>query len=226
MVIRTILIFFLIATPVWGYDIITAMTDPDDEGTIVMMHGTAEQTVDAASVPQRWKTVHVQADSSATVTHFLIRIATSSSNSLPVGFAVYASTGSGSGNPPGDTPLIRGYLASYQFSSTGWYALPFLNDATLAVTSGTWYHLTFMINENAQYADPNASRISSGYDSDDKWFPDCGGTDCEYDEPPGVGSEPTYASENNYQTSAGWQAGLFVVDAEESSKTIQGVSIQ
>lgn len=216
-----IVIVLLIASPCFGYEILFHATDPANNGTVAAMHGTAEQTVDAASVPQRWKSVRAQASASGTATHFLIRIATSSANSLPVGFAVYASTGSGGSNPPGNTPLALGYLPSYTFTATGWYAFPFTDDATMEVTSGTYYHLTYMINEDDLYADPDGSRIGSP--AADKWFPDCQGTGCEYDEPPGVGSEPTYADENNYATSASWQQGLLIT--EEEAPPISGCTI-
>ena len=214
--VRILLILILLAVPCHAYDIIYLGSNPNDYGTILAMHGAYDNSENNASVPQSHKTNHVIVDESGTATHFLIRICTASSNSLPVGYAVYDSTGNGQSNPPADTPSVRGYQASYTFTQTGWYAFPFNNDDTLSVTQNEYWHISFMINEDEGYADPDACRITIGVDEPSKFFPH---PDCSYNTPPGVGGTQTYAQYDTYQTSAGWQSGLFEVDAESGGST-------
>ena len=225
--LRLLIIFcFLIAPSAHAFDIEYDATDPANIGTVLSIYGTAQQSA-GASVPQRFKSCRSQATASGDATHFCIRICTSSTRSLPVGYAVY--TDGGSGNPPSDTPLIKGYQASYTFNSgTGWYCFPFENDTTASITSGNYYPRTFMINANEVYADPEACRLDSP--SAEKWFPDCGvngatNDPCLYDSPPGVGTEPTYASANDRRDSASWQSAIISVEGETSGGPTSAVNI-
>ncbi len=225
--ILLLICFMLVPYSVSAYDILFDADDPDDlTGTVALILGPDQSLESSVSV--KWKSFRYQAIASGTVTHFIKPICTSTSNPLPVGYAVYAVSGPNIDDPPGDL-LARGYNASYTFNATGYYAMPFVSDATFEVTSGTWYHLVFLLNADeadvvdscrVDMTDPPASEGTNP----GKWYSDCGGGGCDPEEPPGVGSEITFAEENNHNTSASWQSGLLIGESEETT-TSEGVSI-
>jgi len=208
------------ATPTFAFDVLFDASNPANLGTVaVRLDPTNGNQLVIPSVPTRYKSDRLRSSVTGTVTHFLVRICTSSSTPIPVGFAVYADTGAGSSNPPGAL-IKRGYIASYTYSSTGWYAFPFLNNETFNVTTGTYYHLTVHLNPSDTNAvkgcrmdlkDPPASLSTNP----DKWFSDCSGAVCDPQRPPSVGGEESFASQNAYQTSASWETGLLITEEEE-----------
>lgn len=227
---RLILILLLFASPAFGYDILFDADDPTDLGTVPVNYQYPGQS-SISSNATRWKAARLQASSSGTVTHFLVRVCTAdNSNNYPIGFAVYADAGA-STNP--GALIKRGYVASHSFANTGWYAFPFLNDDTFSVTSGTYYHVTVLLNYiesdwgsyplnkcRMDLTDPPASWGSNP----DKWFSSCGDgppATCDYEEPPGVGGEGDW---NALETSAGWVQGLLITE-EASPAPIRGLKI-
>lgn len=173
---------------IYAFEILFESNNPSDSGTVPVLY-------DGDGIPStstRWKSSRLLASSSGTATHFIIRVGSNGIGTQPVGFAVYASTGPDFDDPPANTPLIRGYIPSYDFNvnGAGYYAFPFNDDATLAVNSGTWYHVVYLLT-------PGSESLSSGWRVGDgpppaKWGSRCHGIGCDPDMPPGVGSEDSF----------------------------------
>lgn len=192
-------LFIFIATQAWGYDPIFNANNPADMGDVPAIYDGGG----GSSTSTKWKSSQVQATMSGTVTHFIVRIG-DPPGLVPIGFAVYADVN----NDPADTPLIRGYFSSYDFSSSGYYAMPFLNSETLEVTAGTYYHIVYLLT-------PGDESAQSGYRVSDspapiKWGSDCHGADCRGDSPPGINGE--YWNFEYTPASAGWACGLLITE--------------
>jgi hypothetical protein len=208
--ILKVLIFLfsiIVVFPVWGYDVLFDADDPTDMGDVPAIHDGNG----GLSTSTRWKSSQVQATMSGTVTHFIVRIG-NPPGIVPIGFAVYADVG----NDPADMPLIRGYYASYDFSSSGYYAIPFVNSATLDVTAGTYYHIVYLLT-------PGNPEAASGHRVTDtphpiKWASDCKAAACSEDSPPGVNGE-TWNFEYD-PDSGGWACGLLITQGNGSSISI------
>jgi PKD repeat protein len=182
----------------WAYDPIYTESSPENMGTVPAIH-------DDSGIPStmtRWKSARVQATRSGAATHFIIRVGSNNVGSVPIGFAVYSGT-SGERDPIGPL-LIRGYYASYNFTTAGYYALPFTSEESIPIVSGNYYHLVYLLT-------PGDEAAQSGWRIDapsppPKWFSNCTKDDCRADEPPGVGGE--YWNDQYWPTSAGWAMGL------------------
>jgi len=190
LVVASCLVHVMPDTFVSAYEIVYDANDPADLGNVPVIH-------DGNGIPStstRWKSARLQATSTGTATHFIIRIGSNNIGTHPVGYAVYASTGPNYDDPPADTPLVRGFVDDYSFGNSGYYAFPFNNDNTLAVTQGTWYHLVFLLA-------PELETLQSTWRIGDppspaKWGSRCSKADCDPNQPPGVGSEDSFASSN------------------------------
>ena len=183
----------------FSYDPIYIANNPENMGSIPAIH-------DGDGFPSSimsWKSCRVQATESGTATHFIIRVGSNNIGSVPVGFAVYAGT-AGERDPIGEL-LIRGYYPSYNFTSAGYYALPFTSAESLEITSGSYYHIVYLLTPGDEAA-ASGWRVPNEPYIPPKWFSNCRGADCNADEPPGVGGE--YWEEQFWPSSAGWAMGL------------------
>lgn len=190
-----------------AYDPIYLQNITENSGDIPVVH-------DGNGIPStmtRWKSSRIRATGSGVATHFIIRVGKDDVGSVPVGFAVYSGS-SGERDPIGPL-LIRGYYESYNFTSAGYYALPFTSGESIEIVSGNYYHLTYLLTPGNEQAE---SGWRVGEESPPpKWFSNCKGDDCSANEPPGVGEE--YWNDQYWPSSAGWAMGLL-----DSSSGING----
>lgn len=195
----------------WAYDPLyesDLANAPTDIGTVAAIFNCSDV---AGSAIGRWKSVAVTASASGTVTHFLIPIAETSFGNQPVGFAVYADNA----GEPASTPTARGYYASYSFGSgAGWYALPFTTPTTFSVTSGTMYHLVYLLDKEENYS-AGVRGTNNCVPPSGEWIKrgsQCNGVACSYDAPPGVSGETwdvTYLA-----NSGPWEMGILIAEEE------------
>jgi len=201
----SILFLYILAVSVYAAEPLFDADNPADLGTVAASYQPA---LDQGGWLTQWKTVRVQATSSGTVTHFLIKLCgTTGITTSPVGFAVYEGT-SGYNDPVG-TLIARGYYAAYSFGSgAGWYALPFnIVPTTFTVTAGNYYHLTYLIERIE--AGENYCRANNADPYPPKWLPSCSGGNCLPETPPGVGGV-TWTGQFP-SSSAPWVMGLLGV---------------
>jgi len=203
LAMRSFLSVILIFLPTLAYGAVPMFdpSNPDELGSVVASYEPQE---DSPSSMSRWKSVRVQATSSGVVTHFLIKIvSTTDITRAPVGFAVYNGT-SGYYDPIGSL-VARGSYEDYRFGSgAGWYALPFTHPASFQVTAGAYYHLVYLLNPEATAS--NVARANNADPYPPKWASSCHAEDCAESVPPGVGSETW-----NFQYGSGsapWVMGL------------------
>ncbi len=193
------ILFIFVASQAWGYDPIYDANNPSDMGDVPVI----DDGSGINSTSTRWKSTQLQATMSGTVTHFIVRIG-NPPGTVPIGFAVYADVN----NAPANVPLIRGYYSAYNFSSSGYYAMPFVGSVTLDITAGAYYHLVYLLtpgNESAQ----SGHRITEP-PFHIKWGSNCKGSACSEDTPPGTNGE--YWNFEYVFGSAGWACGLLITD--------------
>jgi hypothetical protein len=213
---RLIIIFFiLLISQGYAYDVLYDASSPSNLG----MFASDFNPTCGASTSTRWKSVRVRATASGNATHFLVKVGSNNIGSVPIGFAVYA--GTGGYNDPIGALLKRGYVASYSFGNAGWYAFPFLNNETVSVISGNYYHLVYLLTpDNEGLA--SGCRQSSGT-VPPKWASNCS-NDCNPEAPPGVGGESW-----SFQYEAGsapWVAGLLITAAGDSMPPAPPVNLR
>jgi hypothetical protein len=191
-------ILFILCLTSWAYGQLFDANDPTNLGSTPAIF-------DGRGIPStstRWKSVRVQATTTAMATHFIIRVGSSGVGAVPVGFAVYAGTPAYS-DPIGRL-LIRGYYPSYNFTQPGYYAFPFTSDSSLQINAGTYYHLVYLLT-------PENEGAASGWRVDSplppKWGSQCNRADCDANMPPGVGME-RWSIFYGQPSSASWAMGL------------------
>jgi hypothetical protein len=181
-------------------------------GTLLGGNDIENYTSHTSGTNYSWKSVRIQATASGTASHFIVYMYNKNTwdgdqSSKDVGAAVYADAGSGV-NP--GALLSSLYEANYDFDAAGTAAgvsnnfwLAFALDTPIEIESGTYYHLTLLIEDTDDVG--TADRIYHGRDNDcacpDKWFTNNPDNDTA-DHPPDDGTEPDWAAQFDQESPA------------------------
>ncbi|MGD9276934.1 MAG: hypothetical protein PVJ67_07220 [Candidatus Pacearchaeota archaeon] len=147
------LIFGLVLINIY---LVSAQPSLDYNGVLLVGNDIGDASSHGTGTNYAWKSVRLQAETSGTATHFLVYMKAKDTwvgdqSSKDVGFAVYADAGAGV-NP--GAILSSRYMPDYDFDTDGDligssndFYLDFLLDTPIAITQGTVYYLTMLIED-------------------------------------------------------------------------------